>query len=562
MAIDYADKVLRELIQGGSVWRAMTLEERRDVLQDVVAATVAVADEWVQIAAEMKGLSLSSPLVGEEWISGPYPLITGAGALAATLDSLHRGESPVEGFQITSAPGDRRAVRVLPHSIFDRLLLSGFRAEVWTVPGTTDEQVRVDAGLGQLKSSDWAGVGLVLGAGNIMSIPALDTLYEIFAHNRVVVLKLNPLTDSMKPVLEAALAPLVDRKLVRIVCGGAELGSYLAHHPDVDHVHMTGSARTHDSIVFGDVDESSTFNPSREPLLQKEISSELGGVSPTIVVPGDWSHSDVRFQAEHIVTQKLHNNGYNCVASQVLVLHSGWGHKDALLREIRSLMDRLPGREAYYPGGEDRLNDFEARHTGSTSLGEGGSRVIATASPDDPYFEDEVFGPGLLVVEIEGAEDDFLGNAVTFANARLMGTLGANIIAHPRTIRKLGSSFDEAVASLKYGTIAVNAWTGLAFLTARAAWGAYPGHTLNDIQSGTGVVHNALLLPHTERTVVRGPFKPFPRAIFSSEPNLSPRPPWFVTNKTAHETGRKLTLFSAAPSWMKLPSIFWSALRG
>ena len=37
-------------------------------------------------------------------------------------------------------------------------------------------------------------------------------------------------------------------------------------------------------------------------------------------------------------------------------------------------------------------------------------------------------------------------------------------------------------------------------------WGAYPGHTPEDIQSGSGVVHNTWLFDHPEKSVVRAPF--------------------------------------------------------
>jgi aldehyde dehydrogenase (NAD(P)+) len=85
---------------------------------------------------------------------------------------------------------------------------------------------------------------------------------------------------------------------------------------------------------------------------------------------------------------------------------------------------------------------------------------------------------------------------------------------------------------------------------------------LDDVQSGIGVVHNALLLDGPERTVVRGPFRPAPRSILHGEFTLSPRPPWFVTNRTATTTGRLLTRFVASPRWAALPQIFVSALRG
>ncbi|MFF8871449.1 hypothetical protein [Streptomyces massasporeus] len=39
------------------------------------------------------------------------------------------------------------------------------------------------------------------------------------------------------------------------------------------------------------------------PLLDKPATSELGGVSPTIVLPGGWSEADLRYQLEHIATR-------------------------------------------------------------------------------------------------------------------------------------------------------------------------------------------------------------------------------------------------------------------
>ncbi|MCX4641571.1 hypothetical protein [Streptomyces sp. NBC_01446] len=65
-----------------------------------------------------------------------------------------------------------------------------------------------------------------------------------------------------------------------------------------------------------------------------------------------------------------------------------------------------------------------------------------------------------------------------------------------------------------------------------------------------------------ERTVVRGPFRPAPRSLLRGEVTTSPKPPWFVTNRTAATTGRLLTDFAAAPRWTALPATFASALRG
>lgn len=266
-------------------------------------------------------------------------------------------------------------------------------------------------------------------------------------------------------------------------------------------------------------------------------------------------------QAEHLATQRLHNNGYNCVAAQVIVISSTWPQKDAFMVELRRAFAAAPGRASYYPGSDDRTRAAADAHEQVQRFGD---RVLLNDLPQDgdPAFDEEYFGPVLGVVELPGTGQEFLDRAVDFANTRLTGTLGANIVAHPRTMRRLGTGFEQALANLRYGTIAINAWTGLGFLTARAPWGAFPGHTLQDAQSGIGVVHNGLLLDQVERTIIRGPFRPFPRSILTGMMTFSPRPPWFVSNRTSATTGRRLTRFAAKPTWLRLAGVVVSALRG
>jgi aldehyde dehydrogenase (NAD(P)+) len=43
--------------------------------------------------------------------------------------------------------------------------------------------------------------------------------------------------------------------------------------------------------------------------------------------------------------------------------------------------------------------------------------------------------------------------------------------------------------------------------------------------------------------------------------SLAPKPPWFVSARSARRTGQLLTRFAAKPSWFKLPRIFASAFR-
>lgn len=274
------DLAITELTDGSQRWAVTTLEARDELLEHTGASVAAEAEPWVAAAARAKGLEPSSPLIGEEWLTGPYGVLTSLTALGRTLRTLATGRSPLAGRTFGRAPDGRVTVAVLPHNAWDGLLLHGFTARAWLRPGVSAAQARAQAGLGQLTPTARNGVGLVLGAGNISSIAPLDVLYELIARNRVSILKLNPTFDGLLPVYRAALAPLIDAGLLRIVTGGADVGAYLARHPGISHVHITGSAATHDAIVFGG---------SRTPSLGKPISSELGGVSPIIVLPGRWS---------------------------------------------------------------------------------------------------------------------------------------------------------------------------------------------------------------------------------------------------------------------------------
>ena len=549
--------------EGSERWASTSLTARADLLARTGDCVAAEAKRWVAAASRAKGLKKSSPLIGEEWLTGPYGVLTSLTALGRTLRALDGGHSPLASRRFGRASGGRVTVAVLPLNGYDGLLLHGFRAEAWLRPGVTAAQARGRAGLGQLTPTTTGGVGLVLGAGNISSIAPLDVVYGLVAHNRVSILKLNPTFDGLLPVYRAALAPLIEAGLLRIVTGGADVGGYLVHHPGISHVHITGSAATHDAIVFGG-------SRTDAPRFTKPISSELGGVSPIIVLPGRWSARDLRYQAEHVATMRLHNGGYNCIAGQVLVLSATWPQKAAFLDAVAVALAAAPARAAWYPGSDGRMRAARTAYPAARSLPRGRLLVAATdsaapasvaASSPTNILTTEYFAPVLGVVELPGSGQTYFDAAVETVNQDFLGTLGANILGLPSSIRRLGPGFEQAVARLRYGTIAINAWTGVGFLSAAAPWGAFPGHTRDNVQSGIGVVHNALLLDDVERTVVRGPFRPFPRSIAHGEWALLPKPPWFVSSRSGALTARLLTEFAARPSARKLPRILAAAFR-
>ena len=55
------------------------------------------------------------------------------------------------------------------------------------------------------------------------------------------------------------------------------------------------------------------------------------------------------------------------------------------------------------------------------------------------------------------------------------------------------------MADLRYGTVSVNHWAAVGYGLVITPWGAFPGHTRPDIQSGTGSVHNTLMFDRRRR---------------------------------------------------------------
>jgi aldehyde dehydrogenase (NAD(P)+) len=459
------------------------------------------------------------------------------------------------------------AAHIFPNTTFDKILLNGISAEVWMQPGNSEAGLEEGMAAFYRQKDPQGKVALVLGAGNVSGIPPRDVLYRLYGLGHVVILKMSPVNDYLGPIFEDIFAPLIQAGYLRFVYGGADVGSYLVHHAGVEEIHMTGSARTYQTILFGSGPEGEQRRRQNQPFLQKPFTGELGGVSPTIIVPGKWSKADIQFQAENLVTMKLQNAGFNCVATQVLVLSDKWEQREEFLAAVRKLMQELPPRVAYYPGAAGHQKEAVAAHSGAETFGGDVPRTIITGldpnAADELCFQKELFCTVLAETSLPGRDAaEFLSNAVKFCNEKLYGTLGATILIHPRTIRQLGQGFEAALTDLHYGAIGVNIWSGAAFLLVQSTWGAFPGHTSGDIQSGIGVVGNSFLFDSPERTVVRGSFYPFPCTWLHGDPSFLPRPPWFITNKTAHTTTRGVAKITLDLRWRHLPAILLSAMRG
>jgi acyl-CoA reductase-like NAD-dependent aldehyde dehydrogenase len=562
------DEAVATVRANREAWTATSAGERIALIDRLMRDVATVADEWIAACVAAEGLDPRAPESGEEALVGPYFVIRNLRLLRRSLSDVGRGRAPAIPGPIRTRPDGQMTAGVFPGSLLDRLFYPGIHADVWMEPGVTAADLPETQAVAY-RRPDAGRVCLVLGGGNVSSIGPMDVLHKLFVENQVVVLKTHPVNGYLAPILERGLAALVERGVLRIVQGGSGEGAYLCAHPGIDEIHITGSDRTYEAIVFGPGEEGERRRERGEPITRKRVTAELGNVSPVIVVPGDWSRGDLERQAENVATMLTNNAGFNCNAARVLVTSTGWPQRDAFLDALGRRLDRIPARRAWYPGAVDRHATFVTRHpearlsqtTASGGDGHGDDRLpwalipgVDPADGSDPCFTTEAFCGVFAETALPAADPAaFLAQAVRFANETLWGTLNATILLHPGTERQPGvaAALDRAIADLRYGTVAVNGWAALGYGLVVTPWGAFPGSTPADIQSGTGFVHDTLMLSRAQKTVVRAPFRPLIKPV------------WFAGHRTTHRLAPRLAQFEAAgglAAAAMLPSIVGLAL--
>jgi hypothetical protein len=253
-----------------------------------------------------------------------------------------------------------------------------------------------------------------------------------------------------------------------------------------------------------------------------------------------------------------YNCGFNCNGARLITLAKGWALRDRFVAKVKEHLAATPTRLAYYPTAQATWKRFTDAYPNSTTLGdppEGGLpwTVLEGVTPETGQFalQNEPWCGIFSFVDLNATTpEEFIAAAIPFANDTCWGTLSINVIVHPKTEKALGGAFDQAIADLRYGAIAINCWSGLNYGLVNATWGAFPGHPLDNIESGQGVVHNGLLLDHPQKSVVRAPFL------------IQPTPAWFTDHKNNVALGKTLTRFEGGPSWFRLPGVIIAAFQG
>lgn len=543
---DQADAIVQQIAAQKHLWVQVSLPDRITYLKQCIQGMAAVAEPWVAANCQAKGIVLGSQLEGDEWFAGLLPVVA---YLQNLVKSLEQSGQP-RPIRWREHNGQAIA-QVFPDNRLDTLLWTGYQGEVWLEPGKPATQASA-------YRQPQGRLALVLGAGNQAAIPPLDSLYKLFVENQVVILKMNPVNAYLGPLLLQAFQVLHRDVFFAVVYGGAELGEFLCQHSLVDTLHITGSHRTYDAIVWGHTPaEQADRKHRQQPLNPKPITAELGCVTPVIVVPGQWSKDELAYQARHVASMVVNNASFNCVAAKVVITAAGWAQRQAFLHALRQELAIAPARVAYYPGAEQRYQAFLDRYPQAQVVGDCTDTTVPwTIFPDVPAqageyaLSAEAFCGVLAEVSLEATEPgEFLRQAVAFVNQQVWGTLSCTMLIDPRTQQQLHLEMEQAIADLRYGTIGINVWGGVIFGLPALTWGAFPGHPASNIESGQGVVHNRYLFDYPQKSVLRSPFRQLTTPV------------WFTRHANLRLVARQFFQLMLDPNPINLTKVVIASLK-
>ncbi len=516
------------------------------MLEQAVQNIKTISYYWASLSSEKKGI-LSKSKEGEEWIGGPFACIY---AIQYFIETIKNNDD----LDISKYDDLNNSYKVFPTKNIEKLLFPFLEGEIRFGKNLNFEQINEYRGFANRFEKNEPKITLVLGAGNVSSIPVLDALFHMIAYKSVIYLKLNPVNDYLLPIFNQVFEPFISRGFMIITKGDMEASQYLTQHDGFQQTHLTGSNYTYENIVYGKTLSDKERSLKTYPKVNKKpITSELGNVTPIIVHPGNWSRSEIKHQAKKIVTAKLNNSGFNCIAAQVVVLPKDWKHSEQLKNYIKYYLKKIGDTTSYYPGANENLKDLieSDNYEQVNELTCSTPFLVAELDLEKEYGNKEVWSTALYFKEISySSYENFAKKAIDYVNNDLWGNLGVTVLIKNFKKKKNKIIMKYYVDELKYGTVAINEWSALGFVIPSLPWGGYPGNRDNDIQSGQGYVHNSYLFESPQKGIVYSKFR------------LSPLidPPWFVSNKKAHRIFKHLTHYQATKSKINLIKLIFSTL--
>ena len=287
---------------------------------------------------------------------------------------------------------------------------------------------------------DPLGVGLIIGAWNYPIQLMLSPLIAALSGGNCAVLKPSEVSSASAQALAELVPQYLDPDAVSVVTGGvAETTTLLEQH--WDHIFFTGGTSIGRIVMTA---AAKNLTP---------VVLELGGKSPAIV----HASANLRVAARRIAHGRWLNAGQTCTAPDYVLVSKDvapafLGHLKAAVLDFYGAdpqqspdfgrvvsphhFDRLTRLLAegtiYHGGRHDRADLFIA------------PTILTDVPPDAPVLQEEIFGPILPVLTVDGIEQ-----AIAHVNAR-PHPLGLYVFAEEKSVA------DRILAETSSGDAAIN----------------------------------------------------------------------------------------------------------
>jgi len=256
-----------------------------------------------------------------------------------------------------------------------------------------------------------------------------------------------------------------------------------------------------------------------------------------------------------LVTAKLFNGGHICAAPQVVMTCKNWPQREAFLAKVRHYLALHPPVRNFYPGASKSyatqlkaLQDsgFDANVIVIKKTKKADNEqdpIFAVGVTTDAYaFKEEAFCSVMVECpfDTEADTNKFLPTVIDFVNkGGTWGSLTGVLIVDGDTENACRDVVEQAIDDLKVGTLGVNMPAAMGIWYPGLVWGGYPGkHTIQDIQSGIGVMGNLYGYKHIKKSVLRSPF--------TYKGQLS------LPNSKYVAVAERYTEYALEPSWWKI----------
>lgn len=309
---------LQEVSKKRSEWATLSIVEKLAILEEIktIMKEELGYDDYKasgKKGAEMKGFDVNNTvegdfeateealvfcLAGQKEVDDMIKAYKIRAGLAKPPKKLTKGN-----FETRKAINGQVVTKTFPIVPQDRLGFFGhLQCEVWMDSSKIQDESQVEAFAFEKAWDDAVGkeggLMIVLGAGNQPMLSFVDILKAMYTRNYVVYFKQHPIRTYVNDLYERIFAPLISRGYLAVEAHSTnERSSALVYHQEVDAVHITGGKATHDILVWGLDPKQREQNLKANTPKLKNVTSELGAISPWVIVPAKYTKAEIKSQA-------------------------------------------------------------------------------------------------------------------------------------------------------------------------------------------------------------------------------------------------------------------------